>query len=172
MEGLANSKVKIQKSKVKIQNSKNMLIKMSTVVMFFWLGFFASANASSDSVIVHKDSRMELLTSKQIQANKKSSLLTSSGSYKGYRVQVVSTSNRDQSFKIKGELLSRFPDQKSYVIFQAPNFKVRIGNFLKKADAERFKLQLVKLYTTGVFVVEDAIDYTPTKEEEDQLLQQ
>ena len=92
--------------------------------------------------------------------------------YKGYRVQVVSTSNRDQAFKIKGELLSRFPDQKSYALFQSPNFKVRIGNFLKKADAEKFKLQLQKYYTTGLFVIEDAIDYTPTKEEEELLLQQ
>jgi hypothetical protein len=84
----------------------------------------------------------------------------------------VSTSNRDKAFKIKGELLSRFPDHKSYALFQSPNFRVRIGDFLKKADAEKFKLQLQKFYSTGVFVVEDAIDYTPTKEEEDQLLQQ
>ncbi len=140
--------------------------------LFFGYGFLASANTIKDTVIVHKDARMDILTSKQIIANKKASLLTSSGLYKGYRIQVVSTSNRDQAFKIKGELLSRYPDQKSYALFQSPNFKVRIGNFLKKADAEKFKLQLQKLYTTGVFVVEDAIDYTPTKEEEEQLLQQ
>lgn len=140
------------------------------VISFFVTVFFACASWSMDTVIVHKDARMDVLTAKQAQINKKSSFLTSTGQYKGYRVQVVSTSNRDQAFKIKGELLSRFPDQKTYALFQSPNFKVRIGNFLKKPDAEKFKLQLTKLYTTGVFVVEDAIDYSPTKEEEDQLL--
>ncbi len=140
------------------------------VISFFVTVFFACASWSMDTVIVHKDARMDMLTAKQAQINKKSSFLTSTGQYKGYRVQVVSTSNRDQAFKIKGELLSRFPDQKTYALFQSPNFKVRIGNFLKKPDAEKFKLQLTKLYTTGVFVVEDAIDYSPTKEEEDQLL--
>lgn len=140
------------------------------VILFFVAVLFANASWSMDTVIVHKDARMDVLTARQAQINKKSSLLTSTGQYKGYRVQVVSTSNRDQAFKIKGELLSRFPDQKTYALFQSPNFKVRIGNFLKKPDAEKFKLQLTKLYTTGVFVVEDAIDYSPTKEEEDQLL--
>ena len=149
-----------------------MLKVLITNVLFFGCSFLVHANLQKDTVIVHKDARMDVLTSKQITANKKASLITSSGQYKGYRVQVVSTSNRDQAFKIKGELLSRFPDQKSYTLFQSPNFKVRIGNFLKKDDAEKFKLQLVKLYNTGVFVVEDAIDYIPTKEEEDQLLQQ
>jgi SPOR domain len=142
------------------------------IILFFGSGYRATASMLKDTIIVHKDARMDILTSKQIVANKKASLQTSSGQYKGYRVQVVSTSNRDQAFKIKGELLSRYPDQKSYALFQSPNFKVRIGNFLKKAEAEKFKLQLQKFYTTGVFVVEDAIDYTPTKEEEEQLLQQ
>jgi len=140
--------------------------------MFMGCSFFSNASIIKDTVIVYKDARMDVLTSKQIVTNKKASLQTSSGQYKGYRVQVVSTTNRDQAFKIKGELLSRFPDQKTYALFQSPNFKVRIGNFLKKADAEKFKLQLQKYYTTGVFVIEDAIDYTPTKEEEELLLQQ
>jgi hypothetical protein len=149
-----------------------MLKGFIAIMMFFGCSYLASASFIKDTIIVHKDARMDILTSKQIIANKKASLQTSAGQYKGYRVQVVSTSNRDQAFKIKGELLSRYPDQKSYTLFQSPNFKVRIGNFLKKADAEKFKLQLQKFYSTGVFVVEDAIDYAPTKEEEEQLLQQ
>jgi hypothetical protein len=161
--------VEIQNLKFKIQKMWKGII---TVSMFFGCSLWASASFIKDTVIIHKDARMDVLTSKQIVANKKASLQTSSGQYKGYRVQVVSTSNRDQAFKIKGELLSRFPDQKTYALFQSPNFKVRVGNFLKKADAEKFKLQLQKYYTTGVFVIEDAIDYTPTKEEEELLLQQ
>ena len=146
--------------------------RLFTSMLFFVCCYLANATSSIDTVIVHKDARMDILTSKQIQANKKSSMLTSTGQYKGYRIQIVSTSNRDQAFKMKADLLTRFPEQKSYALFQSPNFKVRIGNFLKKADAEKFKLQLLKIYSTGVFVVEDAIDYTPTKEEEEQLLQQ
>ncbi len=140
------------------------------LLIFFTTSFFGVAFAN-DTVIVVKDARIDLLTSKQTQINKRASMLTSSGQYKGFRVQVVSTSNREQAFKTKSDLLSRYPDQKTYVLFQAPNFKVRIGNFLKRSDAEKFRTQINKVYPTGVFIVDDAIDYTPTKEEDENLVQ-
>ncbi len=125
-----------------------------------------ASDRSADSVILSKDRRLDILTVKQVQINKRTAMMTSSGLYKGYRIQVVSTNKRDLAFKIKAELLSRFPDQKSYTMFQSPYFKVRIGNFIKKDDAERFRKQLMKFYPQGVYVVEDAIEYTPKDEEE------
>jgi hypothetical protein len=140
------------------------------LIIFCTASFCVEAYAN-DTVIVTKDARLDVLTTKQTQINKHASMLTSSGQYKGFRVQIVSTSNREQAFKIKSELLTRYPDQKTYVLFQAPNFKVRIGNFLKRPDAEKFRAQINKVYPTGVFIVEDAIDYTPTKEEEENMIQ-
>ncbi len=146
-----------------------------TKSIFFLLIFlttsFCTVTYARDTVIVVKDARMDMLTSKQLQINKRASMLTSSGQFKGFRVQVVSTSNREQAFKIKSDLLSRYPDQKTYVVFQAPNFKVRIGNFLKRPDAEKFRTQINKVYPTGVFIVDDVIDYIPTKEEEENMTQ-
>jgi hypothetical protein len=120
-----------------------------------------------DTIIVKKDSRLDVLSQKQAAINKRSSMLTSSGQYKGYRIQVLSTNRRDEAFKVKTDLLTGFPDQKSYIIFQSPNFKVRIGNFLKRSEAENFRRQLVKLYPQGGYIVEDAIDYTSKEEEEE-----
>jgi hypothetical protein len=140
-------------------------------LMIFCTASFCVEAYANDTVIVAKDARLDVLTTKQTQINKHASMLTSSGQYKGFRVQIVSTSNREQAFKIKSELLTRYPDQKTYVLFQAPNFKVRIGNFLKRPDAEKFRTQISKVYPTGVFIVEDAIDYTPTKEEEENMVQ-
>lgn len=120
----------------------------------------------ADSVILSKDHRLDILTAKQVQINKRTAMMTSSGLYRGYRIQVVSTNKRDLAFKIKAELLARFPDQKSYAMFQSPYFKVRIGNFIRKEEAERLRKQLMKFYPQGVYVVEDAIEYTPKDEEE------
>ncbi|MBN8720908.1 MAG: SPOR domain-containing protein [Sediminibacterium magnilacihabitans] len=120
----------------------------------------------ADSVILNKDHRLDILTAKQVQINKRTAMMTSSGLYRGYRIQVISTNKRDLAFKIKAELLARFPDQKSYAMFQSPYFKVRIGNFIRKEEAERLRKQLMKFYPQGVYVVEDAIEYTPKDEEE------
>ena len=124
---------------------------------------FVSAN---DSVVVKKDARLDILTAKQIAMNKRLAMMTPNGMYKGFRIQVISTSKRDDAFKVKSDLMSQFPDQKTYVVFQSPSFKIRIGNFLKKEDAEKLKMQLNKLYPNGVYIVEDGIEYTPKEDEE------
>ena len=141
---------------------------MKRRLIFYMITIFALANhefaLANDTIIVHKDARLDVLTQKQVQINKHASMLTSNGQYKGYRVQVISTANRDEAFKTKADLLLKFPDQKVYTIFQSPNFKVRIGNFLKKEDAENFRKQISNLFEQAIYVVEDGIEYTTTEE--------
>jgi len=123
---------------------------------------------AADTIVVKKDARLDLLTAKQAQINKRTAMLTSNGQYKGFRVQVISTNSRDQAFRVKTELLSRFPDHKTYTSYQSPLFKVRIGNFIRKEDAEQLRKTLNRLYPQGVYVVEDVIEYNAA---EDELLQ-
>jgi hypothetical protein len=120
---------------------------------------------AADTIVVKKDARLDLLTAKQAQINKRTAMLTSSGQYKGYRVQVISTNSRDQALRMKTELLGRFPDQKTYTSYQSPLFKVRIGNFVRKEDAEQFRKMLSRLYPQGVYVVEDLIEYNAAEDE-------
>ncbi|MFN3665447.1 MAG: SPOR domain-containing protein [Sediminibacterium sp.] len=120
---------------------------------------------AADTIVVKKDSRLDLLTAKQAQLNKRTAMLTSDGQYKGYRLQVISTNSRDQAFRIKTELLSRFPDHKTYTSYQSPLFKVRIGNFVRREDAEQFRKLLNRFYPKGVYVVEDVIEYNLAEDE-------
>ena len=134
--------------------------------IFLLILLFSVTSKAADTIIVKKDSRLDLLTQKQASINKRSSMMTSAGQYKGYRIQVLSTNRREEAFRVKADLMGAFSDQKCYIIFQSPNFKVRIGNFLKRSDAESFRRQLVNVYPQGGYIVEDAIDYTE-KEEDD-----
>ena len=122
---------------------------------------FANIVKAKDTTIVLKDPRLDVLTTKQAQINKRSSMMTSSGLYKGYRIQVLSTQSRGEAFKMKTDLLTRFPEEKTYLMFQSPNFKVRLGNYLKRSDAEKVRQQLNTLLGRNAYVVEDAIEYTP-----------
>lgn len=134
-------------------------------VLIAILFFFAPRLFANDSIIVKKDPRLDILTAKQAQINKRTAMMTSGGQYKGFRIQVVSTTSRDNANAIKADLLNRFPDQKSYLLFQAPNFKVRIGNFLKKEEAEAYRKKLNRYFPQGLYIVEDAIEYTMKQEE-------
>ncbi|MCW3086957.1 MAG: hypothetical protein JWQ78_343 [Sediminibacterium sp.] len=139
------------------------IVTMNLLIALLISGLAVTAN---DSIIVKKDPRLDILSAKQSIINKRTSMMTSSGQYKGFRVQVSSTRSREEAFKAKSLLLSSFPDQKTYVMYQSPNFKVRIGNFLKKEDADKFRKQLAFFFPQGVYLVEDAIEYTPPDDEE------
>lgn len=137
------------------------------IFCFSFILFAISSYASRDTIVVYKDARLDILTSKQAAANKLTAKMTSNGQYKGFRLQVLTSRSRDEAFKTKSDLLQMFPYQKVYVLYQSPYFKVRIGNFVQKSDASAFRIDLAKLYPQNAYVVEDIIDYTPKDEEED-----
>jgi hypothetical protein len=120
---------------------------------------------AADTIIVHKDPRLDILTEKQVAINKVTSRMAANGLFKGYRLQVLNTRNRDDAFKTKASLLENFPDEKTYIMYQSPYFKVRIGNFVNRADAEDFKKQLSSYLTQPAYVVDDLIEYIPKADE-------
>ena len=126
---------------------------------------FFSGKDSADTIIVHKDPRLDIFTEKQSAVNRLTSKMTSSGLYKGYRIQILSTRSRDEAFKLKTELLQMFPNQQTYILFQSPYFKVRIGNYFRRPDAESFKNRFLQKLSQNVYIVEDAIEYTPDEDE-------
>jgi hypothetical protein len=120
---------------------------------------------AADTTIVLKDPRLDVLTQKQRVINQKLSMMAGNGLYKGFRIQLISTNKREEAMRIKVELLTNFPDHKSYIVYQSPNFKVRIGNFINRDEAAKLKVLLNKYYPQGVYIVEDAVEYNPREDE-------
>lgn len=116
---------------------------------------------SFSTVIVHKDRRFDQLAAMQTEVNKKT-FLSRSHFFHGFRIQVANTQNRDEANAIKAELLQRFPEQKSYLLYQSPNFRVRIGNFLVQKDAFQLRKRIAALYPgKGIYIVPDVIEHRP-----------
>jgi len=137
---------------------------MKQVTVIISLILFFKISFAADTIIIHKDPRLDIFTGKQSTVNKLTSKMTSSGLYKGYRLQILNTRSRDEAFKLKAELLQMFPDQQTYILFQSPYFKVRIGNFSRKPDAESFKNRLLKKFPQNTYIVDDVIEYTPRED--------
>jgi hypothetical protein len=148
---------------------KTFLLVVSVCISVFVIGQGNyNYTDSTGTVIVKKDMRMDILSSKQGEINKRAAKLSSSGYYKGYRIQVYNAQNRDEANTVKAELLRRFPDQKSYMLYQAPNFRVRIGNFLTQKEATDLRKILSAMYPQrGIYIVPDLIEYTPPEDEEE-----
>jgi hypothetical protein len=62
-------------------------------------------------------------------------------SFTGYRIQIFfgGSTDREKAFQIKDEFLELFPEERAYVVYTAPDFRVRVGNF-------RTKLESIELY--------------------------
>ena len=121
---------------------------------------------SIETVIVHKDPRFDQLAVMQTEINKKS-YMNRSHYVRGFRIQVVNTQNRDEANAVKAELLRRFPDQKSYLLYKAPSFRVRIGNFITQKDAFHLRKMIAALYPgKGIYIVADIIEHIPSPDED------
>lgn len=138
------------------------------ISLTFLFSFAAIAQNDTPNIVVHKDSRIDILQKKQATINKTASMKTSNGQYKGYRVMVLRTNDREQAYKIKGQILSNFPGQQVYMSYQAPNFILKVGDFLKRGDAEDLSKDLARMMPKGVFIIADVIKLKP--EEEAKLL--
>lgn len=117
------------------------------------------------SVIVHKDPRIDLLVKKQIQINEETSREARRVG-KGYRLLVINTSNREEAAAAKTKVYTFFPELKSYLLYQAPYFKLKVGNFKERKEAEEYLERLQKYFPKGVFIMNDTIEIKLDKDKE------
>ncbi|MBL0911878.1 MAG: SPOR domain-containing protein [Bacteroidia bacterium] len=79
---------------------------------------------------------------------------------KGYRVQLIAESgqgSQDRAQATRSAYLSRYKNEhKAYLIFDAPNFKVRVGDFQTKFEAAILWKKLQAEFPNS-YVVEDDI---------------
>ena len=87
--------------------------------------------------------------------------------FQGYRIQIFSGGGRDRekASSIREDLEERFPNERVYVKYQAPDFRVRIGNFRNKFEAMQLYKQCVKLYPY-CYLVKDHINLVDLEVEE------
>lgn len=78
----------------------------------------------------------------------------------GYRIQVISTQNLEQADSLKRELAAPFNDQ-VYITFDPPNYKVRVGNYRFRSDAEKAQLTLEKMGYRTAWIIRTRIVVRP-----------
>lgn len=137
-------------------------MKSWILLLFIFISLSSLAQTDSNSVIVHKDPRIELLMKKQIEINEITTR-NSRRSAQGYRILVVSTNNRTKAMEAKTRVYQRFPELKTYLMYQSPFFKVKVGNFVEREEAESYLQDILQLFPTGVYVVRDVIEIKPEK---------
>jgi len=130
------------------------------IILLLFLSAKAFAQTDSNSVVVGKDPRIELLIRKQVEINEETTR-DSRRNIPGYRIQVINSSDRNVVFAAKTKVYQQFPELKPYLMYQAPNYKLKVGNFKTQEEAEEYSKQLSKLFPAGVYVIRDTIEVKP-----------
>ncbi|MBL0135497.1 MAG: SPOR domain-containing protein [Chitinophagaceae bacterium] len=116
-------------------------------------------------VIVHKDSRADLLVKKQIEINELNT--RDARRYEqGYRILIISSNDRNQANEAKTKVYKNFPELKAYLSYQAPYYKLKVGNFANTKDAEVYLKKIQLYFPATVYIIRDMIEVNPDKSAE------
>ena len=103
----------------------------------------AGRAAARGTVVIAGDTRVSLLVEKHIEMNERVRTIP------GFRIQVASLSGADskrRAFELKERLREAYPGIEVYVVFDEPNFKVKVGDFRTRLQAFAFLTQIKNVF--------------------------
>ncbi len=137
-------------------------MKQLFILLFYWLyqsRFLSILRfASRNRVVVFKDYRLDILARKEAELNAinyKKQVHTA----EGYRLMILNTSDKDYAFKVRADLLKKFPEQKLYMWYANPYVRIKFGNFRTKEEADIYKKQISKMLGGAtIYYLEEPIE--------------
>jgi hypothetical protein len=104
---------------------------------------------------VTKDPQIDSLIAKRLTLSK-DNRSGSSIEVSGFRVQIFSGLERQQAYAEHTKFKVRFPAYKIYISYVQPNYRVRVGDFRTRLEAEKFMNEL-KRYYSSMFIFSEMI---------------
>jgi hypothetical protein len=104
---------------------------------------------------VVREERIGQLVEKHIQLNEKQAGIP------GYRIQIFFASgnnSKPNANRVRAEFLAKFSQINAYVVFQEPYYKVRVGDFRTRLEAQGF-LNIVTHNFPSSYIVSDEIQF-------------
>jgi hypothetical protein len=87
----------------------------------------------------------------------KDSLVLQEEVVQGFRIQVFSSSNVDDAGLMKTVVMEKFIDDSVYVVYDAPVYKVRVGDFVSRFDANQRLPEFVEKGYRDAWIVPDRV---------------
>jgi hypothetical protein len=131
---------------------------LAALIVFLSKGAFAQLDSTS-SIVIHKDPRIDMLVKKQASINEETTR-DARRNVPGFRIQVINTSDRNAAISAKTKIYQLYPELKAYLLYQSPYFRLRVGNFRDKDEADSYLKALSKQFT-NVYLVRDIVEIRP-----------
>ena len=104
-------------------------------------------DSAQSGVVVHADPRLAIVTKKHKEVQRG---VIRSG--RGYRVQIYSGNDRNRATQIKIDFMRRYPGVQTYMSYSQPQFRLKVGNFRTRGEAQDFFNQVRTIYNPSMIV--------------------
>lgn len=82
----------------------------------------------------------------------------------GFRIQIFFESGRQarsKAYNAKARFLSAFPGENAYLEYKSPFFKVRVGDFRTRREAQEFYVRVKKYFPNAYITPKETIKLPP-----------
>ena len=127
---------------------------MKVIILISICFFSNSILAQNLDHVNENDLRIDSLMNKQIQLN------NSKRGVDGFRVQIHhnKSQSREESQKVRAKFSTDFPELKTYLEFKSPYYKIQVGDFVSKLEAQKTQNEISKIYK-GTYIVPAIISF-------------
>ena len=129
----------------------------------FFIMLFAPALALAQTrgkVEVIKDPLIDTFIAKRPFLNK-ANVVGEESSY-GYRVQIFFGSSRQAAYSAQARFAEEHPEMRTYIGYTEPNFKVKVGDFRSRLEAQKLASELRQLFSS-IFIISEKINPPKTE---------
>jgi len=138
-----------------MKNAASYIAKISLLgCCIFFAPLFSSAQTRGKVEVV-KDPLIDTLIARRPQLNKTIGVSESTSS--GYRLQIYFGSNRQSAYNAQAKFISDYPDVPTYVTYIEPNFKVQVGDFRTRLEAQKLQSDLNGMFSS-LFIIPTKIN--------------
>ncbi len=141
---------------------KKVILLMSLCTSFF-------STFGQGKVEIFADSQLNEIVKIRYERKKVADAKPDTLQVQGYRVQVYFSNDRKKAYAMKDKVIKLHPEYSNevYVVYQSPNYKVRVGNYIKESEAKPLERLLAKSFE-NVFIVRDKVRYIKNKPKENE----
>lgn len=103
-------------------------------------------------VEVIKDPKIDSLIARRLELSRSGAI-----SVNGFRVQIFSGTSRQEAYDQQARFQTLYPGVRTYISYEQPNYKVRVGDFRTRLEAEKLMNKLRRFYP-ALFIFSERIN--------------
>jgi hypothetical protein len=126
---------------------------MKKLIIFYLTSLSTLTTFAQKNIEIIKDDRIDILVKEQSSIIPPATVPQISG----YRIQLFFDTDKKMVDNARLKFISSYPKIETYVIYNAPNYLLKVGNFRTHLEAEKVKISIDKDFPTN-FIIKELIN--------------